>query len=86
MGAYAVRHGLLATYTQALAAVQQRLQADPGGWGDPIRDRPAAKLHERRVMEPTFVIHYGIHPASRLVIVREVRLNPYSDLARAMGR
>lgn len=85
LAAFAVRYGLLASYTQALDTLQRRLQTDPGGWGDPIRDRPAAGLHERRVMEPTFVIHYGIQEASRLVIVRDVRLNPYSELARLMG-
>ncbi len=81
-GRLADRIGFGEEYRQALRDVDDHLTYDPMEWGDPLHDHHHAGLSERWFMHPVLIVYYGVHEASRQVFVRDVRLNPYSRLAR----
>lgn len=59
--------GLLTEYRTALALVNEQLQSNPKGYGDPLRDYVHADLSVRRAMGPWFIVQYAVHAGSHIV-------------------
>jgi hypothetical protein len=61
-------------FLAAFRAIYQHLRTDPREFGDPLFQLPALKLTVFQAVVAPAVVHYAVHQAMPLVIVRNVRL------------
>jgi hypothetical protein len=61
-------------FLAAFRAIYRHLRTDPREFGDPLFQLPALKLTVFQAALTPVVVHYAVHQAMPLVIVRNVRL------------
>ncbi len=78
----ATARGLRSEFLDALKEMNERLEADPVGWGDLLREYVQIDAVEMRGMIPRWLlVWYGVHDRARQVVVRDILPAPGSLLA-----
>ena len=70
----AAQQGKGEQFLAALRTIHHRLQNDPQVFGEPLFHLPALKLLVYQAIVSPLVVHYALHQARPLVIVRSVEL------------
>ena len=73
-GAAAVHRDEGGVFTDALKLIDQRLAADPVGWGDPMYPLRRAGLTMYRGLQSPLQVQYAVDEARRFVYVKSVAL------------
>ncbi|MBY0456442.1 MAG: hypothetical protein K2V38_03835 [Gemmataceae bacterium] len=80
-GRVAVRVGMRDEFLAAVREMEDRLQAAPESWGDPVRTHRGLKLTEYQRYGPIFIVVYHVYAGGNPVFAWDVRLTPNSLLA-----
>src|SRR5262245_19248647 len=87
--AWAARASWIGQSAELAAAFQEmedRLHADPEGWGEPIKDLPGLHLTVYHRYGPLLTVKYAVHINGSPVFVTDVFLKPGTDLYYAVRR
>jgi hypothetical protein len=79
-GPIAVRIGMREEFVAAVAEMDQRLQADPEAWGDPVRDYQGLSLTQYFRYGQLLIVDYAVHIDGTPVFVLDVHLRPGTAL------
>lgn len=77
----ATRHGFRSEFLTAIREMNERLESDPKGWGDLLREYEMIDAVEMRGLMPKWLlVWYGVHDLARQVVIRHLFPAPGSPL------
>ena len=66
--------GLAAGYAAALRFIEEKLQFDPLGWGDPLYQLHGLALKIFRGLHWSILVEYGVNEQERIVFIKKYEL------------